>query len=55
MCLSTEAFALFLSLLGPEIVTSEPDRITIHATEQDVLWMRRDEGWCTNAAPAHMR
>ena len=49
MCLSSEAFALFLTMLGAEVVTSEEARITIHATQGDVEWTRVEDRWCTDA------
>ena len=50
MCLTTEALALFLNLLATDIVTTEPDRIVVHATEGDVHWLAVEDRWCT-AAP----
>lgn len=49
MCLSAEAFALFLSILSPEIITSTPGAITIHATTQNAVWLRVGDRWCTDA------
>lgn len=48
MCLSTELLAMFLTLLGPEIVTREPGRITVHATEGDRVWLADGAQWCTD-------
>ncbi|WP_420556613.1 hypothetical protein [Roseovarius sp.] len=49
MCLSAEALALFLTMIGADVVTSETARITVHATEGDVEWRRVDDKWCTDA------
>lgn len=49
MCLTTEAFALFLTILGSNIVTVETNRITIHATSGDVAWHAVVDEWCTSA------
>lgn len=54
MCLTTEALALFLNLIGSEIVTADPGVFTIHATEGPVEWVERDNMWCTDAV-AHPR
>ena len=50
MCLTTEAFALFLTLIGGDIVTGDTTRITVHATQGDVTWHAVVDDWCT-AAP----
>ena len=49
MCLSSEAFALFLTMIGAGVVTSEDARITVHATDGDVEWQIVDDKWCTDA------
>lgn len=46
MCLTAEALAAFLTLIGPEKITSHPDAITIHATAGDVVWLAADQFWC---------
>ena len=48
MCLSSNAFALFLSLLSPEIVSTSPGEITIHAAVADKTWERVGAPWCTD-------
>lgn len=50
MCLTNEAFALFLNLIGAGLMTHEGPTITIHATEGDVTWHAVVNDWCT-AAP----
>lgn len=47
MCLSPEALALFLNILGHSMVTSEPHQIIVHATQGDVVWVAAGEYWCT--------
>jgi hypothetical protein len=49
MCLTTEAIALFLNLLDPEVISMEAGQITIHATERDAVWVQVEEKWCTEA------
>ncbi len=49
MCLSADALALFLNLLSPEIVATEPGRVIVHAAEADVHWIARADEWCTMA------
>jgi hypothetical protein len=49
MCLTAEMLALFLNLLAPERVTTQAGRITVHATQADVVWVREGEHWCTDA------
>ena len=49
MCLTAEALALFLNLLSPEIVSTEPGRVIVHAAEGDVHWIARADAWCTMA------
>lgn len=50
MCLTTEALVLFLNIIGADIVTTEPGRVIVHATEADVHWVAsvdQDDRWCT--------
>jgi len=49
MCLTAEALALFLNIIGPEIVTAEPGRITVHAAAGDAQWVAAGTQWCTRA------
>ncbi|CUH80911.1 hypothetical protein [Tropicibacter naphthalenivorans] len=49
MCLSVEAFALFLNLLPIDLVDAAPDRVVIAATSGDVHWVAVEERWCTMA------
>ena len=48
MCITTELLALFITMLSPEIVSAEEDRITIHATEGDRVWVAKGDIWCTD-------
>ena len=54
MCLTPEAFALFLNLIGSSIVTTTPDLIIVHATEGDVVWHAVADEWCTTG-PSNAR
>lgn len=50
MCLSNEAFALFLNIIGLGLTTQEGGVTTIHAAQGDVTWHAVVDEWCT-AAP----
>jgi len=54
MCLTAEMFAAFLNILSPEIITSTPGEVTIHATAGDKVWIALDEFWCTELPEVHM-
>ncbi|WP_425098738.1 hypothetical protein [Tropicibacter sp. S64] len=47
MCISAEALAVFLNLLSAEIITTEPGRIIVDATEGAVHWVAHEDKWCT--------
>lgn len=49
MCLTSEAFVLFLNLIGSDIVTAEPGMFTVNATEGPVQWVSVSDMWCTDA------
>jgi hypothetical protein len=49
MCLTTEAIVLFLNLLPIELVSMEPGRIVIDATERPAHWVEVGDKWCTMA------
>ena len=49
MCITAKALALFLSLLPAEIVTTEPERITVAATAGDAVWIETEDLWCTDS------
>lgn len=49
MCLTAEALALFLNLLNPQIITTEPGLITIDATAKSAVWVETGDKWCTRA------
>jgi hypothetical protein len=46
MCLSAEAFALFLAVLSPEIVEAGEGRVTINGSAERTVWTRVAETWC---------
>jgi hypothetical protein len=48
MCLTTEMLAAFLNLLPAGIVTTEPDRVTIHAEKGDAIWIAKGDVWCVD-------
>lgn len=52
MCISAQALALFLSMLDPEIVTTEPSRVTVAATEGAAIWEPVGDKWCSDAPDA---
>lgn len=49
MCLSAEAFALFLNVFLLENLTTEPGHIVIHAEVRDAHWILVEDRWCTDA------
>ena len=49
MCMTALSLSVFLNIIGPDRVSTEPGFITIHATEGPVLWVQSDEMWCTQA------
>lgn len=49
MCLSIEAFALFLNLLPIALVDQSPDRVVIAASAGDAHWLPVADQWCTMA------
>ena len=51
MCISTAALAAFLTLIGAEHVSTETDRVIVHATTADAHWVAAPEGdlWCAMA------
>ncbi|QFT93962.1 hypothetical protein FIU86_14025 [Roseovarius sp. THAF9] len=46
MCLTSEAFALFLTTIGAGILSSDAGTVTVHATEGDIEWVAVDNRWC---------
>lgn len=48
MCLTTDALVLFLSLLPAEIISSEPERIIVHAEIGNTVWKHDNDIWCTD-------
>lgn len=50
MCLTSEAFGLFLSIISLSHVTVEEDLVTIHTPDRDVEWHATgSDVWCTPA------
>ena len=51
MCLSTAALATFLTLIAGAPMTTEPGRIIVRASDQDVHWVEAtaEDRWCTMA------
>ncbi|UWQ18414.1 hypothetical protein [Jannaschia sp. M317] len=48
MCLTASALAMFLTLIGPEVISAEPGRYTIRSDTRDVHWIASGETWCTD-------
>jgi len=47
MCLSSNAFALFISLLSPDIIEFKDDAAIIKASSAPVIWMQTEaDMWC---------
>lgn len=49
MCLTAEAFALFLNMISVPEITTEPGRIILHAQARDAHWIAVEDHWCTKA------
>ncbi|MEL6585268.1 MAG: hypothetical protein AAFY65_02865 [Pseudomonadota bacterium] len=49
MCLTAAYLAAFLSLIGPENISSEPGRYIVHADTRDAHWVQVEDVWCTMA------
>lgn len=49
MCLTAEALAVFLNIIGLQHVSTEPGRIIVHAESADVHWVLDADEWCTMA------
>lgn len=47
MCLTLDALIVFLNLIGPEMVSTEPGRFIIHAEQGSTHWVERETEWCT--------
>ena len=52
MCLTTEALALFLSILSEGAIEREPGRITVTAEVRTAVWERQGDTWCTEVPGA---
>ena len=48
MCLTTEMLAIFLNILSAGMVTTEADRITVHAEAGDAVWIASGNLWCVD-------
>jgi len=53
MCLSTVALAAFLTLVGADHVSTEENRVIVHAETSDAHWVvqtvKDEDIWCTMA------
>lgn len=49
MCLTAEAFGIFLSIITLNNVSVDDGRVTIHTPQTDVIWLAIGEQWCTGA------
>ncbi|MDJ0822975.1 MAG: hypothetical protein QNJ09_14335 [Paracoccaceae bacterium] len=47
MCLPLQTLIVFLNLIGPDMVTSEPGRFIVHAQTGDTHWVETQDNWCT--------
>ena len=47
MCMTLEALIVFINLIGPELVESNPGEFIIHASQGDVTWVEAGTEWCT--------
>ena len=47
MCLPLQTLIVFLNLIGPDMVTSEPGRFIVHAQTGDTHWVETPDNWCT--------
>jgi len=36
-------------MIGPDVVTTAPGAVIVHADEGDVLWLPVADTWCTDA------
>ncbi|ABV92628.1 hypothetical protein Dshi_0883 [Dinoroseobacter shibae DFL 12 = DSM 16493] len=50
MCLSAQALALFLNVIGLDMVTTDPGRVIVAAEAGEVHWvLTAGDVWCTMA------
>ncbi len=47
MCLTLETLLVFLNIIGPQMVTTEPGRFIIHAEKGPTHWVETGSEWCT--------
>lgn len=48
MCLTLDALLVFLNVIGPDLVTTEPGRFIVHAEQGHVHWIETDGEYCTS-------
>ncbi|WP_439119650.1 hypothetical protein [Marivita sp.] len=49
MCLTAEAFALFLNILAMPDIKTEPGHIVLPTGTGDKHWIMVEDEWCTKA------
>ncbi len=49
MCMALETLIVFLNLIGPAQVSSQPGIFTVHAEQGDIQWVETEALWCTDA------
>ena len=47
MCMTLDLLIAFLNIIGPDIVTADHGRFTVHAENGPVVWVENEENWCT--------
>lgn len=45
MCLTPEQLANFLNIIGASVTTT-PEKIVVHATAGDAVWVLQGIAWC---------
>ena len=48
MCLTAEAFSIFLSIISLNNISVDEGRVTIHTPQSDVVWLAVGAQWCTS-------
>ncbi|MEO1563872.1 MAG: hypothetical protein AAFR98_10590 [Pseudomonadota bacterium] len=49
MCITTQALTVFLSILSQDLIERSPDRIIVHASAEDTVWVKgEDDLWCVD-------
>ena len=49
MCLSPEHLFSFISLLSPDLVSVDFDRVTVRAAIGEAVWVAEGDTFCTDA------